>query len=410
MKKIILSMALAMIVASAFGQKANVSKAQSNAKSGNYSAAREFIAPALTDPETSNSAETWYVAGFIGEKENDALWLKAKQKLDYDSKAKGKAMMESINYYLKADELGQIPNEKGKVNNKYRKDITNAIKNYYLNSDNLFTYFAELYDDKANKDAYDVSQIYFSIPNLPLMTEQGIQLEKDTVYYTIQYYAGLAASKAGMHDEAIDLFQKSIANNFEKVSCYQLISAEYQTQKDTVNYVQTLKDGFRNFPKEPWFLQNLINYYVFTDQDSQALSYLDDAISNDPEVAEYYFVRGNLYSRLNNYDQAEFNYNKALEINPDFAGAYAGKGYLLYNQASKIIDDAGQIRDNTQYQAEMDKANNMFQQCLPLLEKAAQLNDKELEYLENLKQVYYRLNMTDKYTEITNKINALKGQ
>ncbi|MCL2597418.1 MAG: hypothetical protein FWD66_07130 [Paludibacter sp.] len=43
MKKIILTMALVMSVAGAFGQKVNVSKAQSNAKSGNYSAARKLI-------------------------------------------------------------------------------------------------------------------------------------------------------------------------------------------------------------------------------------------------------------------------------------------------------------------------------------------------------------------------------
>ena len=401
-------MALAMSVAGAFGQQANVKQAKSKASSGDFAAARELIKQALVNSETANQAETWYVAGLIGEKENDALWIKSKQGQDYDKMAKGNAMVESIGYYLKADELGQIPDEKGKVKNKYRKDITTAIKNYYTNADHLYTYFAELYDGKKNKEAYDLAQLYLSIPELPIMQQQGVKIAKDTVAYTIQYYSGLAASKANMHEQAIAMFKKSIADNFEKLACYQLISDDYKEMNDTANYVQTLKTGFAIFPKEPWFLQNLINHYVYSGQDTEAVKYLDNAIANEPNVAEYYYVKGQLESKLKNAAEAEANYNKALTINPDFAGAYAGKGYLIFNQAVKIIEDAGLIKDNVKYQAEIDKANTMMRQSLPLLEKAVQLNDKEVEYLENLKQVYYRLDMMDKYTEVKAKIDALK--
>lgn len=407
MKRIILSMALVISVAGVFGQKANVSKAKSKASSGDYADARELIKEALANPETANAAETWYVAGLIGEKENDALWIQAQTNKEYDKHTKGKAMIESVNYYLKADELGQIPNEKGKVRNRYRKDIINAIKSYYTNPSHLYSYFAELYlDDNDSKGALDVSKVYLSIPDMPVM--QGQNLTKDSLYYTVQYYAGKAASAINMHNDAIAMFKKSIADNFNIAGCYQSLSEEYKMIKDTVNHVKTLKDAIAVFPKEPWFLGSLINHYVNSGQNAEAVKYLDDAIRNEPDVAEYYFVKGQLESKLDNAVAAEENYNKALEINPDFAGAYAGKGYLIFNQAVKVIEDANEIRDNTKYQAEIDRATSMMRQSLPLMEKAAQLNDKEIEYLENLKLAYYRLNMTDKYDEVTAKIKALQ--
>jgi tetratricopeptide (TPR) repeat protein len=409
MKKIILSMTLVISVAGAFGQQANVSKAKSKAQSGDYAGARELIQQALTNPETANLAETWYVAGFIGEKESDALWVKSKSQQEYDKDAKGRAMLSSIDYYAKADELGQIPDEKGKVKNKYRKDMTNAIKGYYkgeYTNCQLYDYFATLYDGKRFKDAYDVAQVYLSIPELPMMQQQ--KLSKDSTYYAMQYYAGSAASGAGMYDEAIAMYKKSIADNYELLNSYASICDAYKSKKDTVNYIQALKNGFANFPKEPWFLQNLINFYSFSGQNEEAVKYLDDAIANEPNNVQYYVVKATMENRLGNFDLAEQNFNKALEIDPNYADAYEGKGLLMFYKGVQIAENAGEIKDNVKYKAEMDKATYIMKQSLPLLKKAAELNDKEVQYLENLKLIYYRLDMVDEYNEVTAKIKALQ--
>ncbi|MCL1868674.1 MAG: tetratricopeptide repeat protein, partial [Paludibacter sp.] len=371
MKKIILSMALVMSVAGAFGQQANVSKAKSKAQSGDYAGARELIKLALDNPETANLAETWYVAGFIGEKENNALWGRAVSNLEYDKNAKGKAMLSSIDYYIKADELGQIPDEKGKVKNKYRKDMAYAIKGYYngeYTNCQLYDYFATLYDDKQFQDAYNVAQVYFSIPQLPMMQQQ--KFSKDSTFFAMQYYAGSAASSAGLYNEAIAIYKKSIADNYESLNSYACISDAYDAMKDTVNLVKALKDGVNHFPKEPWFLQKLINLYSGSNQNAEAIKYLDDAIANEPNNVQYYSVKANLENRLGNFDLAEQNFNKALEIDPNYADAYAGKGLLIFYQGIQIAENAGEIRDNAKYKAEMDKATFTMQQSLPLLEKA----------------------------------------
>ena len=99
MKKIILSLILAISFTFAFAQKANVSKAKNKAlmDTPDFAGAREAINLALKDTTTNMLAETWYVAGLIGNKENELLYQKALLNQPFDADVKGKAVIESFN-------------------------------------------------------------------------------------------------------------------------------------------------------------------------------------------------------------------------------------------------------------------------------------------------------------------------
>ena len=140
MKKVIFMLAVVLMSANCFAQTANVKKAKNAAlaaENPDFAAARQYIEPALEDAATKDVADTWYVAGLIGYQEND--YLNAQQMIGktIDQEQKGKALIESYNYWLKADELGQIPNEKGKINTKIRKNIAAKMLEYYTQQDLL---------------------------------------------------------------------------------------------------------------------------------------------------------------------------------------------------------------------------------------------------------------------------------
>jgi Tfp pilus assembly protein PilF len=413
MKRIILCLALVISVMGVSAQKANVSKAKSKtlATTPDFNAARELIKPALTDPSTKDDANTWYVAGLIGEKENEALFkaglLEGKSDFKYDKR--GPVILESIEYYLKADELGQLPDEKGKVKNKFRKDIQKAISNYYLNGTDLAGSGAALYDKKKYAEAYKFFDTYLGVPSLTIM--EGVQLPKDSLYFQIQYFAALSAHfDKNMHQEAINSLRKSIANDYEKYTCYQLLYDEYRQLEDTVSFVQVLKDGFETFSSDVWFSSNLINHYISTNQIDVAVKYLDEAIAKDPTIAEYYFTRARLKEEQKDVDAANADYDNALKVNPNLAGAHAGKGRLLFNNGVEIQNNAQTIRDNKLYNAEVAKSEALIKKALPLYLKAEELDANELEYKLALQQIYYRLQMDDKYAEIVKTIKALKDK
>lgn len=409
MKKTVLLLALALISGGVFAQKANVNKAKSKAYSEepDFDGARSLIQTALQDETTKNDPNTWYVAGLIGYLENEAMTLAAQYGQNIDNTRKGQIVVESYDYFIKADQLAQIPDEKGKVNTKVRRDVKSKLEKYFTDQTNLISYGAQLFED--NKDyttSYAVFKRYLDIPKLDMFADEKSQKQvpQDSTYSMIKYFTSLAASNAKMTKEAVALLEDLKDDNYETITVYQLLYQEYVTLKDTANYVKTLKEGIKLFPKEPWFLQNLINHFVFTNQNEEALAYLDAAITAEPLVADYHYVKGNMEESLGNYDAALKAFEKTIEIKPDLVDAYAGMGRVYYNQAVKVNDAALNIdvKDVDAFTKAQKEMNDLFRRSLPYFEKAYQMNKEDYDNKRILMNLYYRLGMEAEYDALSN--------
>lgn len=404
MKKIILSMFLVMAVTTTFAQKANVSKAKNKALMENpdFTGARELIKLALEDPTTKDLSSTWNVAGLIGYKENELLSNKQLLGQKVDADVKGKAIMESYDYYIKAYELDGLPDAKGKIKPKLQKDIKSKIKEYYSQNQNLIAYGAHLFENKKYDETIKVFDIYLGIPKLPMMADE---IKLDSNYYMIKYYNAIAATNAEKSEKAIQLYKELTNEGYQELQVHQLLYEEYFKLKDTVNYVKVLKAGFEKFPQEAWFLQNLINYYIFTNQSKEALTYLNNAIEREPNIAQYYYVKGNLAESMGLIKDAREAFDKSLELDPNNADSYAGIGRLKYNQAVKMSDSANEIKDNKLYNAAKDKADLVFKESIPFFKKASEINPKEGEYKRTLRTLYYRLKMDKEFDALEKELN-----
>ncbi len=73
-----------------------------------------------------------------------------------------------------------------------------------------------------------------------------------------------------------------------------------------------------------------------------ALSDYSKAIDINPNYADAYNNRGNLYSDLQKYELALSDYSKAIDINPNYAMAYNNRGvvYALTREFPKALADA----------------------------------------------------------------------
>jgi len=406
MKKIILSLFLVISFTLSFAQKANVSKAKNKALMENpdFTGARDAIKLALKDSTTKNLAETWYVAGLIGNKQNEALYQKALLKMPFDTIVKGTALMESYNYFLQAIKLDQLPDAKGKVKPHFVKDIKTIFKDYYTIQQNLIAYGAYQFEKKNYTGAIETFEAYLAIPKLPIMNNE---IKIDSTYYMIAYYTAVSAANAKMHDKAISIYEDLKDKKYETKSVYQSLYSEYIDKKDTANFVKTLKEGIVIFPSDAWFLQNLINYFIFSGKTKEALEYLDKAIEREPNLAHYRYVKGNLDESLGNTEAALAAFDKAIELDPTMADAYAGKGRLYFNKAVKLSEEANKIKDTRLYNAESKKVDEVFKQSLPFFKKAAELNPKEIEFKKTLKTLYYRLKMDAEFEAIKKEIDAM---
>lgn len=412
MKKTLLMAALVLINMGCVAQKSNVNKAKSLilSEDANFDQARELIGAALTNEETKDQANTWYVAGLIGYQQNDQA-IKMQylgQAIDQDKVGKG--IMESYDYWIKADEIAMTPvlNKKGVevVDTKTRNNIAKKMFDYYKNQD-FIKYGVYLNEQRDFKGAYNVFMRHLKMRDLPMMQDEKmlLQMPKDTIYEQYEYYAALFAIQAQMHPEAIAALEDIKSGSYEAIAVNQFLYQEYLEVKDTASSVRVLQDAMIRFPQEPWFLQNLINHYIFSKQEDKAIEYLNQAIEREPNVAEYHLIKGNLDANQDNNEAALADYDRAIELNPNMAEAYAGKGRIHYNIAGKMIEDAAYIQDAKVYKAALNAASDKLKESLPFFEKALEVAPENREYMVILKGIYYRLHMDDKYEAMQDKLN-----
>ena len=91
----------------------------------------------------------------------------------------------------------------------------------------------------------------------------------------------------------------------------------------------------------------------------------------NPDKETVYFMRGAMYERLKHYDDAETEFHKVLDLNPDSAGALNYLGYMLADR------------------------NVRLEEAQKMISRALELDPDNGAYLDSLGWVYYRQNRLD---------------
>lgn len=404
MKRILFTVALCLVASASFAQKKAVKEAQSIVKgtAPNFDEARTLIKGAMENPETKDMAETWYAAGFIedqqfsNERTKQILGQQPNEQVMYS------ALGSTLPYFLKSYELDQLPNEKGKVKPKFTKKIKDILSTnhvYYINGG------AYYFDQKDYQKAYDFFQQYLQISDLPMFQGEKVA-ERDSNFMTVQFYAAVAATQLNNRPLAIAALERAKGTDFRANDVYQYLCYEYEQAKDSVNLEKTLKEGMEKFPEEKYYLLSLINNYIYSNRNEQAIEYLNTAISKEPNNAQLYDVMGRVYETgVKDAAKAEEYFKKALDLDPENADILSNLGRVYYNQAVNKQAEANSINDQQKYQEELAKAKALFEQAMPYFEKAHQINPEARDVMTALRGIYYNLNMGDKFEAIEAEMN-----
>ena len=407
MKRVLLTVALCVAASASFAQKKVVNEAQSIAKGSNadFGEARTLIKGALENPETKDDAKTWYVAGFIEDQQFNAERAKQIQGQQPNEPVMYEALYGILPYFQKAYELDQLPNEKGKVKPKYTKDIKSILS---ANHVYLFNGGAYYFDKQEYKKAYDFFNQYVEISELPMFA--GTQTaEKDSTFMTVQFYAAAAASLAKDSRLAIAALERAKNTPYRQYDVYQYLCYEYgeaRTAQDSVMLEKTFEEGMQVFPDSAFFLNNLINTYIYSNRNEKALEMLNVAIQKNPNDANLYNVMGRVYETgLKDYANAEKNFQIALEKDPNLTDALSNIGRIYYNQGVNKLSEANMINDSKKYQEELSMAKDLFKKALPYYKKAHEAEPEKMDNMIALRGIYYNLNMGPELEAIEAEMN-----
>jgi TolB-like protein len=135
---------------------------------------------------------------------------------------------------------------------------------------------------------------------------------------------------------AYDLFKK--ANEFQK---QYLDTRNLNTYSKAVTFYKAALEIDSSFARAYSDLASvyLARYYWETyfkeDFLDSCLVLANIAISFDSKIEEAYHMMGRCYFEKGDIEKSLFNFNKALEINPDYSDAWAYQGYLF----TSVVDD-----------------------------------------------------------------------
>ena len=399
MKRVLFSMVLLMAVSFAFAQEKNVKEAKSIAGEvkPDFAKAEQLINEALTNPETKDNAATWDVAGYIQKRINEKEMENAYLRKPYDTLKVYNSVLNMYNYYVKCDELAQIPNEKGKIKNKYRSANSKTI---LAERPNLINGGIQYFNLNKNEDALKYFAAYVDAATLPMMEKENL-LEKDTILPQVAYYATLAADRVGDKDAVMKYAQYALKDKENGQFAMQLLTDAYKAKGDTAKWVEKLQEGIVKFPENQYFFANLVDYYSSSNQNDKAMQFADDMLAKDANNILYLYVKAYLYHNMKDYEKAIEFYKKTLDIDPAYAEACSNLGLVYLLQAQEYADKAPADINDPNYATAQAEIKKFYEAAKPYYEKARELKpDQKDLWLQGLYRVYYNLNMGPEFEEI----------
>ena len=374
MKKLILFGAAIMIAFGASAQMSLVKDLAKKATSGNpmdLAAVLEQIEPALTNPESANDVLTWFTAGKAAFGMYDELY-KAKllgQPIEDDMMAA--ALMGGYEYFQKAlplDTIVEVDKKTGapklnsdgtkKVKTKYSKDIIGALTSHLGDIANVGNIFLQGSNWEGAAAAFGN---YADLASSAFAVAQGVSAPED-VLGEVRFYQGYS------------LYQiQDFANAYEAL-----------TKARKLGYTDNNIVDFQTSS-----LANMIQGMLDKEEYAKAGEFIDNALKGDPMNGVLHDIKGFTTELTEGVDAALPFYRRAAEVDPNYANAHFDVGRCLYLQAQKIIDDNPNLTDKDLF----PKIKPLYDQAIPFLQKAADLNPDDNKAKNVLDDILYKFEL-----------------
>ena len=192
------------------------------------------------------------------------------------------------------------------------------------------------------------------------------------------YNAALTALQGRDFDRAEEYYNKCLANNYtSEGNTYANLAEIALVKADTLKAKNYLATGLTAYPDNASILTNLINLYLATNEDpAKIVELLDEAKRAMPDNPSLYYVEGNIYTGVKDYEKALAAYEKGIEINPNYDMNYYGKANVAIKQADDIIDerDALDIREYKKYDELTAKVIEIYKSVIEPFEKCYEVS------------------------------------
>jgi tetratricopeptide (TPR) repeat protein len=412
--KYVLLASTILISVATFAQKDQIKAAEKALKAGKSQEAVTILTEAeslMANATDSEKAQFFYVKGNslldlanknIEANANFSLAAKAYQDLIAAEKTSGKVKFSTqaatsiteIKYKLINGAIADSKAEKHadgakKLYDAYLLDKKDTINLYYAASTyvnaNDYDVALKLYDDLKTLNYSGKGTSYFAVNKLTT---------QEDFFNTLQERDRMV--KLGTHEKP-----RTEAIPSKRGEIYKNIALILVQKGKTEEAKKAVSDARLANPEDTSLILTEANLYLETKDFDTYKKLVAQVLEKNPNDADLVFNLGVLSANAKNTVDAEKYYKRVIEINPQYTNAYINLAAMKLENEKVIIDEMNKLGTSTndmkRYDELKKKRENLFKATIPFLEKAVELDPKNVDVNKTLLGVYSALEMTAEY-------------
>ena len=184
-----------------------------------------------------------------------------------------------------------------------------------------------------------------------------------------------------------------------------------------------IKEAREIQPDDVSLLLNEADLYIRisnnSDNDEDRLLYrnkfktlMEKAIELDPDNGILYYNLGVIYAEQGELALAKEKYSQAIKLIPDYVDAYLNLVSVILEDEVSIVDEMNSLgtskKDNLRYDELKVKREDLYRECVPLLEELLNVSPTNIDALNTLKNIYGVLGNNEAFMKMKAKIEELQ--
>ncbi len=304
---------------------------------------------------------------------------------------------------LQCDLYDRTPNDKGKVDLKYRHNNSKRLAPLRARLIDAGMYY---YDHHRNGEALEALKTYLNLSNSELFKGKRDLYKGQVAYYLSLLFYGSKNYAEADHYADMALRDAEYARDAAevKISCMKEMMV---TPNDSARYVLALLELHDKAPNNPTYMRLLLEQFSLPGHENELEQFAKDETRKNPQSKQAWALLGETKMRKKAWGEAEKAYGNAIKIDPTFVEAIYNKGICLSAQAQQNLQDLG-----AKGKALPDSISLLLREAQKNFERVQQYDPqlKEVDWATPLFQVYKLLGDDDKAKAIAPKVEKQKDK
>ena len=365
-------------------------------------------------------AHYYYLEGWAlkGDSKFNESVASLKKAIEIDNKIKLNKYAEESSFLIEqveADLVNSAVADNKKDN--YKSAAKKLYDAYLINPDkeNNIHYLYYAASSAVNAKEYDISLEYYLF--LKNMGYTGITSEFFVTPVESEIEEKVTETEYNLFKSSKDYTNPRIGKTESRLPEIVKNIALIYVQKGEVDLaISAIKEAREINPEDVNLLLSEADLYIKLGDKLKFKELMQEAITKDPNNAILYYNLGVINGDQGKFEDAMTYYKKALELDNSYAPTYLNIVGLILEGESGLVEKMNAIvtsnkrSDQAIYDALELERENLYNDCLPYLEKLIEIDPKNIEALKTAKNIYYTVGENEKFKLMNARIQDLENQ